>query len=320
MQTIFDDASKLAQAIRQGGSLPSSTPAEPNFSPAYRPASADQPFVPKAKDVVFVHHGIRASNTGWVRKACEMINANYPNVEAVPPFYGYFSALHFFLPYVRRNRARFFQDRYSDYAAQYASPATRFFFIGHSNGTYMLGRALQSISMMRFERAYLAGSVLPAKFPWKDYVKSGQLKELRSDGSSADWAVGWLCSALSFMGDIGTGSFSGFEEPPPSSEYREFLYFRGDHSVPVEMESNLKQAVNFVLGGAKDAPTGLLSGPGRAFGFISRAARYVGPVLLALLAVLAAIGIILLSAASSIWISVGVVVAVFLVLVVLLSF
>jgi hypothetical protein len=33
MQTIFDDTSKLAQAIRQGSSLPSSTPAEPNFSP-----------------------------------------------------------------------------------------------------------------------------------------------------------------------------------------------------------------------------------------------------------------------------------------------
>jgi hypothetical protein len=32
MQTIFDDASKLAQAIRQGSSLPSST-SEPNFSP-----------------------------------------------------------------------------------------------------------------------------------------------------------------------------------------------------------------------------------------------------------------------------------------------
>src|SRR5262249_37724498 len=30
MQTIFDDTSKLANAITQGGSLPSSTPAEPH--------------------------------------------------------------------------------------------------------------------------------------------------------------------------------------------------------------------------------------------------------------------------------------------------
>jgi hypothetical protein len=33
MQTIFDDTSKLADAIKQGGSLPSSTPAEPHLSP-----------------------------------------------------------------------------------------------------------------------------------------------------------------------------------------------------------------------------------------------------------------------------------------------
>jgi Bacterial extracellular solute-binding proteins, family 3 len=33
MQVIFDDASKLADAIRQGKSLPSSTPAEPHVSP-----------------------------------------------------------------------------------------------------------------------------------------------------------------------------------------------------------------------------------------------------------------------------------------------
>jgi len=33
MQTIFDDASRLADAIRRGGSLPSSTSTEPHLSP-----------------------------------------------------------------------------------------------------------------------------------------------------------------------------------------------------------------------------------------------------------------------------------------------
>ena len=33
MQVIFDDASKLADAVRRGGSLPSSTPTEPHLSP-----------------------------------------------------------------------------------------------------------------------------------------------------------------------------------------------------------------------------------------------------------------------------------------------
>ena len=48
MQTIFDDSSKLAQAIRQGSSLPSSTPAEPNFSPIR--CSASQTLFEHAND------------------------------------------------------------------------------------------------------------------------------------------------------------------------------------------------------------------------------------------------------------------------------
>jgi hypothetical protein len=227
---------------------------------------------------VFVLHGIRAENTGWVEETSSIISKFYPDALPVSAQYGYFSALHFFLPWVRRSRARWFQDRYSELAAKYPGPATKFFFIGHSNGTYMLGRGLKNVSMMRFERAYMAGSVLPARYPWSSCVQSGQIGAVRSDGSARDWPVGLLCSALSFMGDIGTGGFSGFQAAPV--QLREYRYYAGGHSKPLEDSKNLKAIVDYVLTGNGAEPRNLASESNYWFRFASRALRYLGPVIL----------------------------------------
>jgi hypothetical protein len=185
--------------------------------------------------------------------------------------------MHFFTPWVRRTRSRWFQDRYSEAVAAYPNPATRFHIIGHSNGTYMLGRGLLAVSMMRFERAYIAGSVLPARYPWRARVDSGQIKEIRSDGSAFDWPVGLLCSALSFMRDIGTGGFAGFEAAPPSlTEYR---YYPGGHSKPLEDRKNLEAIVKYVLTGTDTAPE-RLGTPNQWFAMLSRSLRYLGPLIL----------------------------------------
>jgi hypothetical protein len=252
------------------------------FKPDYRPATAETPMVSEGpRNIVFVLHGIRAENTGWVEETSSIITGAYPETLTVSAQYGYFSALHFFLPWVRQSRARWFQDRYSELAAKYPDPKIKFFFIGHSNGTYMLGRGLQYVKMMRFERAYLAGSVLPPRYPWTSRVAAGQIGALRSDGSSRDWPVGLLCSALSFMGDIGTGGFSGFQAAPV--QLKEYRYYPGGHSKPLEDGTNLKSIVDYVMTGAETRPKDLTIQPSYWFRFASRALRYVGPVILVLL-------------------------------------
>jgi len=81
-----------------------------------------------------------------------------------------------FCPGVRRTKARWFQDCYSELAAKF--PYASFYFIGHSYATYMLGRSLAKVSMIRFVSAYMAGSVLPATYDWTACFNRRQLQAM----------------------------------------------------------------------------------------------------------------------------------------------
>jgi pimeloyl-ACP methyl ester carboxylesterase len=246
------------------------------FTREYRSATAgDTTQFPEQK-IVFVLHGIRASNLGWVDETAEIIRAKYPGTIVRTPTYGFLSALHFFLPWMRRTKARWFQDQYGDLAAKF--PDGNFFFIGHSNATYMLGQSLSKIPMIRFVRAYMAGSVLPSGFDWSQCFQRRQLWALRSDRSAADLPVGLLCSALSFMGDIGTGGFAGFRTAPIG--LREGRYYLGGHSKPLEDRRNLERIVDEVMTGTVQDPVGPVGLPNPWLVRLSHALKYLGPVIL----------------------------------------
>jgi hypothetical protein len=49
------------------------------------------------------------------------------------------------------------------------------YFLGHSNGTYMLGRCLEKVPSMRFRRIYLAGSVLSKEYSWNGVFDNKQV-------------------------------------------------------------------------------------------------------------------------------------------------
>jgi hypothetical protein len=148
---------------------------------------------------VFIVHGIRDSNSGWASQLENQISSRTnEKFEVVCSTYGYFSAFNFFFPWLRRRNIRWFQDQYSYYLA--SNPKTEFYFIGHSNGTYVLGESLKRVSAMKFKRIYLAGSVLPREYPWQERFDLDQVKELRNDRSCSDWPVGILCSGLRGLG------------------------------------------------------------------------------------------------------------------------
>ena len=146
------------------------------------------------KNVVIVMHGIRANNKTWVTKVKQLIQATWPGVTAIGVEHEYLSALRFAIPITRRQHLSWFQDVYSEALAN--NPQAAISYIGHSNGTYLLGQSLRDIPGMRFEHAALAGSVLPRDFDWKTCIARNQVKRLRVDGSNRDWPVGFLCSAL----------------------------------------------------------------------------------------------------------------------------
>jgi pimeloyl-ACP methyl ester carboxylesterase len=179
--------------------------------------------------VVFVVHGIRSSNTTWVQQATRLLQSSLPSARVVPATYWYFSALQFLLPLVRKRRTRWFKETYTYYLSR--NPAANFHFIGHSNGTYLLGYSLRNLPDMRFSRVILAGSVLPRDFPWRGMLGT-QVQEVWNHRSQKDFPVAILCAALRgvFMNDVGTGGYDGFEAIP---EIHEFSYYPGGHDAPL---------------------------------------------------------------------------------------
>ena len=194
--------------------------------------------------IVFVVHGIRAYNFGWPEQLAELIESRAPDVRAVRPTYGYLSALRFAIPTIRKLKLQWFKDQYTYWLAR--NPAAEFHFIGHSNGTYLLGESLRRLSAMRFHNVVLVGSVLPDDYPWDACIGNRQVENLRNDRSRKDFPVAVLCSGMRGLGmrDIGTGGFVGFRNALP--QITEVFWYDGGHSKPLEYR-NLENLADFVL-------------------------------------------------------------------------
>jgi pimeloyl-ACP methyl ester carboxylesterase len=229
---------------------------------------------------VFIVHGIRDGNSGWAGQLEDQINQSAPGkCTVIRSTYGYFSAFNFLFPWLRHQNIRWFQDQYSYHFA--LNPAAECYFIGHSNGTFILGESLKRVSAMQFKRIYLAGSVLPCEYPWQARFDLAQVETLRNDRSCWDWPVGILCSGLRGLGmkDIGTGGFDGFHFDDDRTE--EVYYYPGGHGEPLVKE-NLSNILAFILDGDRRHPTHLLelTQISAKFQWISRAAPYFAPCLL----------------------------------------
>ena len=175
----------------------------------------------------------------WVSEVASEIQTQDAKATVVRPYYGHLSALRFVLPSVRRRYLRWFQDQYTERLAQ--NPIAEFDFIGHSNGTYMLGQSLQTIPGMKFTRVAVAGSVLPAGFfdSTSTVRARQQVVAVRSDAGRFDWPVGILCRTLRrvlLMHDLGTGGYDGFT----GSFVEEHRYFAGGHGGMFAQTENIQ--------------------------------------------------------------------------------
>lgn len=232
------------------------------------------------EDVVFVLHGIRAANRDWVQQLEQRVREHMPGARVITPSYGYLSALEFAIPFLHKRPVRTFQQLYCDCVAE--NPGARFHFVGHSNGTYILGESLRALPAMHFERVALAGSVLPRDFGWRELMRGDnpQVGVLRNDCANTDVPVGVLCSGLTGLRrrDIGIGGFEGFLH----DDERVFQYWfhDGGHSAALN-EDNLDSIARFLASGNNSPPPARLVHGKPYFGRLSRVAYYLFPVLLA---------------------------------------
>lgn len=172
-----------------------------------------------ADDIYFLVHGIRSSKRCFegVKSKVEKLYQCHEDLKGkrthktITSTYEYLSLRGFLNTAHRNSFIPWFVDQYTEELAR--NPNAKFYCAGHSNGTYILGEAFERIHGMKFERIYLAASILPQEYNWEEAIVDGKVTDkVRSDMGSKDWVVGVLAKALRSLGikQIGPSGYDSF--------------------------------------------------------------------------------------------------------------
>jgi pimeloyl-ACP methyl ester carboxylesterase len=201
----------------------------------------------RVTDVVFVMHGIR--DTGyWTQKVArkvEEVGGNPPKVYASETSsYGYFAMISFLLPSQRRKKVQWLMDQYVEARSLY--PNARFSYVGHSNGTYLVAKALLDYPSCSFDRIVFAGSVVRTDYDWGRHIARGKVEAVLNYVATADWIVAILPGAWEMVNlqDLGSAGHNGFRIPHPNVFQTKFV--PGGHSCARE-EDNWNDIAEFIV-------------------------------------------------------------------------
>jgi pimeloyl-ACP methyl ester carboxylesterase len=157
---------------------------------------------PKRKIVISVH-GIRTTG-GWQKQIASVVSEN--GWIYYPLDYGYFSAIHFALPRIRKSRITWFCHQFDQIKERY--PEVTPSVIAHSNGTYIVANALKTYPHIRVDKVILCGSIARPDFDWETIFERKQATLVRNEVGVKDiWAghAHWLA-----WGDTGPSGQRGF--------------------------------------------------------------------------------------------------------------
>lgn len=223
--------------------------------------------------IVFVLHGIRDLGQ-WAANFEEELQRKFrrhpsstgnAKLAVVSVRYGFFGMGQFLLYANREKYVRWFMDQYTETLARYPN-VKRIDFVGHSNGTYLLARALQKYSAMKIDHIVFAGSVVPKNYQWNTLFQDGRVKSVRNYVASDDWVVALFPRFFESWGmrffdnEIGSAGFNGFswEGMDPRSQVGEdklahnVEFISGTHSAFLKHVGAI--ADYLVSGGQKPLP------------------------------------------------------------------
>lgn len=208
---------------------------------------------PTVRDVAFVIHGIRDKGF-WTQKIALRIRALSRNggkspFVTVPGHYGYFAMLPFIFNWERHEKVRWFSDLYVNKKAIY--PNARFHFVGHSNGTYLLARALLDCPSMRFGKVVFAGSVVRSDYDWRTLIQSKRIERVMNYVASGDWVVAIFPRGLEPLRrfDLGGAGWAGFQSgTAPAEAVTGLRFVRGSHGAGIQ-ETQWDEISSFVVNG-----------------------------------------------------------------------
>jgi pimeloyl-ACP methyl ester carboxylesterase len=219
---------------------------------------------PAIKHVAFVVHGIRDDGY-WTRKIAQKIqekasshgDADHPKWRCETSSYGYFAMLPFILPWIRRQKVEWLMDQYVAVRARF--PNAEFSYVGHSNGTYLVARALEDYPAARFRNVLFAGSVVRRDYDWAALLSANRVCKVLNLVATRDWVVALFPMGLEPLRrffDLGGAGFAGFYQARPVakvSNLGEVHYVIGSHSAGL-VETQWSRIADFIVDG-KVPPT-----------------------------------------------------------------
>lgn len=188
------------------------------------------------RKIVISLHGIRTRGT-WQKDLSPIITEE--GWIYYPLDYGRFSIYSYLIPFVRNRKVEWFRERYNEVTARY--PGVTPSIIAHSFGTYILCKAIQKYSSLKFDKIILCGSVAPRDFDWRTVYSRNQVTAVKNDGGSND-----LPAKLSRFFARGTGDagFSGFDQKEDFIDDTIFNEF--DHGSVFAYDHYLNEWIPFI--------------------------------------------------------------------------
>ena len=207
----------------------------------------------EVKDVIFVIHGIRDQGY-WTNKIAREIKRRGREAnrvfESKTSTYGYFPMLPFLFSSDRRAKVEWLMDQYTQAKAQY--PKAEFSYVGHSNGTYLLARALLDYTCCRFKNVVFAGSVVRTDYDWSQFLDSEppRIKSILNYVATSDLVVAFFPKAMELLRfqDLGSAGFDGFKKFIGNSSRSEIRYIKGGHGAALD-ERNWAAIASFIVDG-----------------------------------------------------------------------
>jgi pimeloyl-ACP methyl ester carboxylesterase len=170
---------------------------------------------PNVRKMVFVIHGIRDEGY-WTQKIARRVKHKSPNPisewATETSSYGYFPMLPFLFPWYRRQKVEWLMDQYTEALARY--PEASISYVGHSNGTYIMAKALELYPCCNFENVVFAGSVVSRYYDWRRFTASDprRVNAILNFVATRDWVVAFFPKLFQFFGlqDLGSLGHDGF--------------------------------------------------------------------------------------------------------------
>ncbi|MGI8569765.1 MAG: hypothetical protein ACR2KT_12195 [Methylocella sp.] len=172
--------------------------------------------------------------------------------------------LPFVLPWIRRQKVEWLMDAYVGLRARY--PEAEFSYVGHSNGTYLVARALEDYPGACFRDVLFAGSVVRRDFNWDRYFTAQRVSKVLNIVATKDWVVALFPMGLEPLRkildfDLGGAGFGGFDQAAPRRVPKipnldEVRYVEGAHSAGL-VETQWQHIANFIVKDVVPSPNDL---------------------------------------------------------------